>query len=59
MTAEIRRLDLIVNGVEMELVHADVWDPPDGDDERATVYYEDEERPDDAVPLYRLRAVLR
>lgn len=33
-----------------------VWDPPPGDD-RYTVYYEDEDIPDDAVPLYRKNPV--
>jgi hypothetical protein len=35
------------------LIEAGVYDPSDYT-VRSTVYYEDEDRPDDAVPLYRL-----
>lgn len=58
MAAEIREITMVVNGIPMRLVHADVWDPgpSDADTDRATVYYEDEERPHDAIPLYRLEA---
>lgn len=43
------------NGTVYLAIPAGVWDaaPTDG---RYTVYYEDEARPDDAVPLYRLIA---
>jgi hypothetical protein len=43
-------------GVVYEAVFADCWDPADDDPDRCreTVYYEDEERPVGAVPLYRL-----
>lgn len=56
MSAEIRSLDLTVNGVPMVLRFADCWDPPDDDEDRITVYYEDEDRPANAIPLYRLEA---
>lgn len=39
-------------GGKVRLEHAGVWDPPHTSD-RVTVYYEDESRPDGAIPLYR------
>lgn len=42
-----------MHGQWWQVEQVDVWDAPD-DTDRTTVYYEDEPRPDRAVPLYRL-----
>lgn len=54
-------VEAIVYDVSLYLTDANgtvylVWDPPE-DSRRVTVYYEDEARPVDAIPLYRLTAL--